>query len=94
MLCWYEGRYNVEYLLNPVSRYDTPGHTLPVSSKDGIHWTKLAVAFETISVSLKNYKGPRSDCIPDDVFTVPNQRIVFLRYKQCYAGAVLLRYRP
>ena len=86
MLCWYEGRYYVEYLSNPVSEHETPGHTLLVSSEDGAHWTKPFVAFETISVSLKDYKGPRSDSIPEETLTVPHQRMGFF----CGSNNVML----
>ncbi|MBR4235485.1 MAG: hypothetical protein IKR85_05415 [Clostridia bacterium] len=86
MLCWYAGRFYVEYLSCPVSEHETPGHTLLTSSADGINWDRPRVAFESIRVSLECYKGPRAEHMPESTLTVPHQRMGFY----CGANGVML----
>ena len=86
MLCWYAGRFYVEYLSDPVSEHEAPGHTLLTSSPDGIHWETPRVIFESIRVSLSCYKGPRFENMPAETLTVPHQRMGFF----CASNGVML----
>lgn len=77
MLAWAYGRLFLEYLSNPVSEHEVPGHTLLASSADGIHWSKPEVLFPTIEVSTASYRGPRSPLLGSTALTVPHQRMGF-----------------
>lgn len=77
MLAWAYGRFFLEYLSNPVSEHEVPGHTLLTSSADGVHWSKPEVAFPTVEVPTAPYKGPRSALLGETALTVPHQRMGF-----------------
>ena len=77
MLAWAYGRFFLEYLSNPVSEHEVPGHTLLTSSTDGVHWSKPVVAFPTVRVPTAPYRGPRSALLEDTALTVPHQRMGF-----------------
>ena len=79
MLCWYHGRYYVEYLSSPVSEHESPGHTLLCYSVDGVNWSLPQVVFPPIEADLTHYKGPDSGKLPSSVQTVPHQRMGFYR---------------
>jgi len=45
MLAYWNDRFYLEYLSNPVSENKGPGHTLMMSSADGVNWDKPRVIF-------------------------------------------------
>jgi len=45
MLCYWKGRFYLEYLSNPVGEHIPPGHTLLTESADGVNWSRPRVAF-------------------------------------------------
>lgn len=77
MLAWYNGLFLCEYLSNPVSEHEVPGHTMLTVSRDGIHWDKPQVAFPEVEVPTAQYKGPRSPELKEKMLTVPHQRMGF-----------------
>ena len=50
MLVYWNGSFYLEYLSNPVGEHVPPGHTLLVTSKDGINWNKPVVIFPEYKV--------------------------------------------
>lgn len=45
MLCYWNGRFYLEYLTDPVGEHIPPGQTLLVESSDGYRWSNPRVAF-------------------------------------------------
>lgn len=45
MLCYWKGRFFLQYLSGPVGEHEIPCHTLVCHSKDGVRWSKAKVAF-------------------------------------------------
>lgn len=87
MLAWAYGFFFLEYLSNPVDEHETPGHTLLVRSRDGVHWEKPIVAFPAIRVPTWQYRGPRSALLLDPHLTCPHQRMGFYHARN---GVLLL----
>ncbi len=61
-LTWWQGRFWLQYLSNPVHEHEHPGHTLLVNSADGRTWGKPVVAFPAypapVGVEIpEGYKG-------------------------------------
>lgn len=80
-LTWAFGYFFYEYLSNPVDEHETPGHTLLVKSRDGIHWEKPVMAFPEVEVPTWQYKGPRSEQLKDPHLTCAHQRMGFYHAK-------------
>ncbi len=87
MLAWGYGRFFLEYLSNPVSEHEVPGHTLLTNSIDGVHWSKPEVIFPIIEVPTAPYRGPKSDMLKETTLTVPHQRMGFFHASN---GALLV----
>src|SRR5690606_32365673 len=49
MLCYWKGRFYLQYLSSPVGEHEIPCHTLVCHSEDGVHWSKPQVAFPAIT---------------------------------------------
>lgn len=49
MLCYWKGRFYLQYLSSPVGEHEVPCHTLVCHSEDGVHWSKPQVAFPAIT---------------------------------------------
>ena len=45
MLAWWNGKFYLEYLSNPIGEHEPPGQTLLVTSTDGRAWNKPRVVF-------------------------------------------------
>ena len=76
MLCYWNNRFYMEYLSDPVSEHVPPGRTLLLTSKDGYNWTNPVVIFP-------EYKVPDGTTKPDypgvakDLYAVMHQRMGF-----------------
>ncbi len=86
MLAYYHGRLYCEYLSNPVSEHETPGHTLLTHSENGMDWSVPEVIFPEVEVPTAQYRGPRSSLLAEWMLTVPHQRMGFY----CATNDVLL----
>lgn len=86
MLAWYHGRFYLEYLSDPVSEHEAPGHTLLTTSENGMDWSFPQVIFPSIEVPTWQYRGPRTQALTDPIRTVPHQRMGFY----CAPNDVLL----
>jgi hypothetical protein len=75
MLAYWNGRFYLEYLSNPVSEHGLPGQTLLVTSADGIHWDRPAVVFPIYRVPDGVYQGPVP--LPPGSDAVMHQRMGF-----------------
>lgn len=71
------GWYFCEYLSNPVSEHETPGHTMLTRSRDGQHWEKPVLIFPEVEVPTWQYKGPRTPELKDPHLTCAHQRMGF-----------------
>ena len=81
MLCYAFDTFFCQFLSNPVSEHETPGHTLLSTSKDGMHWSRPRLLFPEIEVDTAPYKGPKSPQLKPKMLTVPHQRMGFYRAK-------------
>lgn len=77
MLCHAFGRFYCQFLSNPVSEHETPGHTLLCDSEDGAHWSRPRVLFPEIEIDTAPYLGPRTPQLLPRMLTVPHQRMGF-----------------
>ena len=50
MLAYWQGRFYLEYLSNPIGEYVPPGQTLLTTSTDGLQWERPQVIFPAIDV--------------------------------------------
>jgi hypothetical protein len=75
MLCYWNGRFYLEYLSNPHSEHVPPGQTLLTSSVDGVHWDKPTVVFPVYRVPDGVYRGPHP--LPPSSDAVMHQRMGF-----------------
>src|SRR5581483_4182026 len=64
MLAYWEGRFYLEYLSNPVDEEIPPGQTLLVTSRDGIHWEPPQILFPVYT-------------LPDGSTAIMHQRMGF-----------------
>ena len=81
MLCYAFDTFFCQFLSNPVSEHETPGHTLLSTSKDGMHWDRPQVLFPEIEIDTAPYKGPKSPQLTPRMLTVPHQRMGFYMAK-------------
>ena len=57
MLAYWNGRFYLEYLSNPVDEHGPPGQTLLTTSEDGIHWERPEVVFRGMRCRLACTQG-------------------------------------
>jgi len=83
-LCYWNNKFYLEYLSNPVDEHIAPGHTLIVTSSDGRNWGKPVEVFPP-------YKAPAGVKIPDGYtgymmhqrmafYIAPNGRLLILAF--------------
>ena len=83
MLAYWNGRFYLEYLSNPVDEHGPPGHTLLTTSEDGIHWERPEVIFPRYEVPVGVYAGPPEHPLPPGSEAVMHQRIGFYVSPNC-----------
>lgn len=83
MLAYWNGRYLLEYLSNPVSEHEGESHTLLALSKDGWHWDKPQVVFPQYWLTAEHYQGPKKELLPKEgkFCAVMHQRCGFYQTK-------------
>ena len=78
-LCYWNGRYYLEYLSNLTGEHVPPGRTLLMTSKDGLNWSNPRVLFP--KYALPRIKGHYDDVgdvdLPAGTFSVMHQRMGF-----------------
>ena len=77
MLAYWNGKFYLEYLSNPVGEHIPPGHTLMAKSEDGIHWTKPELVFPKIIIPNGIYQGPYKEELKENTYAVMHQRMGF-----------------
>ena len=73
MLAYWNGRFYLEYLSNPVGEHMPPGQTLLTTSPDGRDWEKPRVIFPPYVVPDGVYQG--KDELPEESYSVMHQRM-------------------
>ena len=76
MLCYWNNRFYMEYLSNPVGEHVAPGRTLLMTSKDGYNWTSPTVIFPEYKVPDGTTK-PNFPGVAKDLMAVMHQRMGF-----------------
>ena len=78
-LCYWNGRYYLEYLSNLTGEHVPPGRTLLMTSKDGLNWSNPRVLFP--KYALPHINGDYPDIghveLPAGTFSVMHQRMGF-----------------
>jgi len=78
-LCYWNGRYYLEYLSNLTGEHIPPGRTLLMTSKDGLNWSNPRVLFP--KYALPHINGDYPDIghveLPAGTFSVMHQRMGF-----------------
>ncbi|MCU0519077.1 MAG: exo-alpha-sialidase [Anaerolineae bacterium] len=90
MLAYWNGRFYLEYLSNPIGEHVPPGHTLLTTSADGLHWGKPEVVFPVIDVPEGVYQGyplpPYSQAVMHQrmgFYGAPDGRLLVLGFYGC-----------
>ena len=81
MLCYAFDTFFCQFLSNPVSEHETPGHTLLSTSRDGANWDMPRLLFPEIEIDTEPYRGPKSPQLQPKMLTVPHQRMGFYMAK-------------
>jgi hypothetical protein len=78
-LCYWNGRYYLEYLSNLTGEHVPPGRTLLMSSKDGLNWSNPRVLFPKYALpKIKGHYDEVGDVdLPAGTFSVMHQRMGF-----------------
>ncbi len=90
MLAYWNDRFYLEYLSNPIGEHVPPGHTLLTTSQDGFHWEKPVVVFPVIDLRAGVYQGyplpPESQAIMHQrmgFYVAPGNRLLVLGFYAC-----------
>ncbi|MBK7926600.1 MAG: hypothetical protein IPJ98_03655 [Bryobacterales bacterium] len=73
MLAYWNGRFYLEYLSNPIGEHEPPGQTLIVTSTDGRRWSMPVVAFPPY----KPPQGVEAPLAPNSTGYMMHQRMGF-----------------
>ncbi|HWS00869.1 MAG TPA: exo-alpha-sialidase, partial [Prolixibacteraceae bacterium] len=76
MLAYWNGKFYLEYLSNPVGEHVPPGKTLLVTSNDGYNWGKPVVIFPEYKVP-DGTTQPGETAVAKDLYAVMHQRMGF-----------------
>lgn len=76
MLCYWNNRFYLQYLSNPVGEHVPPGRSMMQSSADGIHWTDPVVGFPVYRIPDGYQKKGRPETAKD-LDAVMHQRMGF-----------------
>jgi len=77
-MTYWNGKFYVHYLSNPIEEHNPPGRTVLAASKDGRHWTKPKVLFPKYrlpEIKKGEHKSPFH--IPAGTYSVMHQRMGF-----------------
>lgn len=76
-LTWWQGKFYLAYLSNPVSEHTGPGQTFLCTSPDGIAWSKPAVLFPPYPLDLSLDNGPKQELFKEGDCACMHQRMSF-----------------
>ncbi len=76
MLAYWNGRFYLQYLADPVDEHVPPSQTYLMSSKDGYTWTNPGIVFPPYKVPDGYTKPERSD-VAKDLIAIMHQRVGF-----------------
>lgn len=94
MLAYWNGKYYLQFLSNPVGEHEPPGKTFLQTSPDGYTWSDPAVIFPPYKIPDGTTKEGRSE-VAKDLYAVIHQRMGFYVSKKnrlltlSYYGTVL-----
>lgn len=77
MLAWWQNRFFLQYLSDPVSEHVPPSQTLLVTSADGRNWDRPRIVFPPLEVDTQPYCGPHKELLPQRAFCIMHQRAAF-----------------
>ncbi|MDW7656449.1 MAG: hypothetical protein SCM11_04660 [Bacillota bacterium] len=77
MLAWWQNRFFLQYLSDPVSEHVPLSQTLLVTSADGRVWDKPRVVFPPLEVDTRPYRGPHKELLPERAPCIMHQRAAF-----------------
>lgn len=76
-LTWWNGRFYLAYLSNPVSEHTGAGQTFLCTSRDALDWTKPQVLFPPYELDLSLDNGPNQDRFEEGACACMHQRMNF-----------------
>lgn len=76
MLAYWNGKFYMQYLADPVDEHVPPSHTLLMSSEDGYTWTNPDIVFPPYKVP-DGYTKPERNDIAKDLIAIMHQRVGF-----------------
>jgi len=77
MLAFWNNRFYLQYLSNPVSEHVPPGRTLLTTSRDGRSWDRPRILFDEYAVPAGEYPGVDPELTKTDTHAVMHQRMGF-----------------
>ncbi|MFM6975966.1 MAG: six-hairpin glycosidase [Sphingobacteriaceae bacterium] len=80
MLAYWNNRYYLQYLSNPVGEHIAPGRTLLATSTDGYHWSAPEVIFPPYKIP-DGYQKDGYPGVAKDLYAVMHQRMGFYTAK-------------
>ncbi len=90
MLAYWNDRFYLEYLSNPVGEHGPPGQTLLTTSRNGLRWDPPRVVFPVIDVPEGVYRGyplpPQSQAVMHQrmgFYVAPGGRLLVLGFYGC-----------
>lgn len=88
-LCWFHGKFYIQYLTNPVGEHTGAGLSILASSADGAHWGDFTVSFPHYRIpacQVTDYKG-LTHTFTGESYAFMHQRMCFYQTK---AGRMLV----
>ena len=76
-ITYWQGRFYLAYLTNPVSEHTGAGQTMLCTSKDAMAWSKPRVLFPPYPLDLSLDNGPHSDLFEEGSCACMHQRMNF-----------------
>jgi len=77
MICFWNGRFFVEYLSDRVGEHEPPSHTLLTWSENGKDWVKPVVVFPEYPLPEGVYTGPKKELLKKGDTAIMHQRMGF-----------------
>jgi hypothetical protein len=81
MLAYWEGRFQLNFLSNPVGEHVAPGQTFAFSSPDGYNWIFNDTLFPTYKLRPGTVKAGKKDTAGNNDYAVMHQRIGYYTAK-------------
>lgn len=83
MLCFFKGKFYIEYLSGPSGEHIPPSRTLLVQSPDGREWSEPREVFPPLTVKREPYEGPGKELLKEEeIPCIMHQRMGFFVSKE------------